>query len=460
MTDPLPLPPPDSLPQALPQDLERTASPAAGSMVRLRDVQALNRSFRRLAEVQEALLRQMQELEQERRRQRAWLAPALVAGGLAAGLGLAAVALVWWQSSRPPERIEAQAPQPPPVINLEPTPVTVQVPEDPALRAMAGVMQEHMESLRGDQLAYREQLAELTGRLLDSEQEKIDILKQIAAQPAPAAAAAEPAAPPPQLQLPGADGATADPWVGVVNGLLAVDGHSNLRFQEATRVPGAARLEDVVLLEWGADGLLAGAIRAGRAEFELHRMTGNLVLRFFDGSRAAGGARVALPSEGLRIDLEQVAVDAWLEHFPELSDVKADPESAAAAGPTDLRQPAVPGSSVRAVRDALDALISRRGSFHYYKLGALGGVDGTVLKLVQINWHDNAGRLVKTIEADTLTVRLHPKGNSVELELRNGAFLSAEGRSPFSSDLFRLYLPKQDLDAWRASGVPYVEAAG
>ncbi len=453
----MPLPPPEPAPG--PQDLEAAAAPASGSLVRLRDVQALNRSFRRLAEVQEALLRQMQELEQERRRQRAWMAPALAAGGLVLGLGLAALAAVWWRQDRPAERIEAQAP----VVHVEPTPVTIQVPEDPALREAASMVQEQVAALRSDQLAYRSQLADLTERLLDSEQEKIDILKQMAAQPPPApAAAAAPAAPAPQLQVPNAEvSVAADPWVGVVNGLLAVDGYSHLRFQEATRVPGAARLEDVVLLDWKPDGLLAAAIRARRVEFELHRMTGNLVLRFFDGSRAAGGARVALPPEGLRLDLEEIGVKAWLEHFPELSDMGPEPAAAAAApGPAELRQPAVPGSSVRHVKDALDALISQRGSFHYYKLGALGGVDGTVLKLVQINWHDNAGRLVKTIEADVLTVRLHPKGNSVELELRNGAFLSEEGRSPFSSDLFRLYLPRQDLDAWRASGVPYVEAAG
>lgn len=455
MTDNLPTPSPD--PGS--QEMEAQAATAGGSLLRLRDVQALNRSFRRLAEVQEALLQQMQELERDRRRQRAWMAPLLAAGGMMGGLGLAALAFVWWSGSRPPERIETPAPAP--NITVAPAPVTIQVPEDPALMEMTGLMKTQIEGLRGDQLAYRSQLTELTERLFSAEQEKIDLLKQMAV-PAPEPVAAVPEAAPTVLQTPGSEALADDPWVGVVNGLLSVDGYSHLRFQEATRVPGAPRLEDVVLMEWKSDGRLAGLIRADRAEFELHHMTGNLVLRFFDGYRTGSAGRIALPAEGLRLDLADVNAPAWLEHFPELSEIGGEVAAPATAGARadEVRQPAAAGASVREIRNALDALISQRGSFHYYKVNALGGVNGTVLQLVQINWHDNAGRLVKTIEADTMVVRLHAKGNSVELELRNGAFLSDEGKSPFSSDLFRLYLPRQDLDAWRASGVPFVEAQG
>lgn len=455
MTDHLPMPPPDSGSQ----DMEAPSAAAGSSLLRLRDVQALNRSFRRLAEVQEALLRQMQELERERRRQRAWIAPLLAVGGMMGGLGLAALAFVWWRGGQPPERIQVQAPAP--NVTVEPAPVTIQVPKDPALTEMADLMKAQMEGLRSDQLASRAQLADLTERLFNSEQEKIDLLKQVAvAAPEPAVAAVPP--PPMVLQTPASEALADDPWVGVVNGLLSLDGYSHLRFQEATRVPGAPRLEDVVLMEWKSDGQLDGLIRADRAEFELHHMTGNLVLRFFDGYRTGGAGRIALPADGLRLDLADVNAPAWLEHFPELSDLGGVVAAPAAAGSSaeEVKEPAAAGASVREIRNALDALISQRGSFHYYKLNALGGVNGTVLQLVQINWHDNAGRLVKTIEADTMVVRLHPKGNSVELELRNGAFLSEEGKSPFSSDLFRLYLPRQDLAAWRASGVPYVEAQG
>ncbi|MBT5120957.1 MAG: hypothetical protein HOM34_09575, partial [Planctomycetes bacterium] len=56
------------------QNLPVAGQPAqGGSMLRLRDVQVLNRSFRQLAEVQEALLDRLEELENERTSPRRWL---------------------------------------------------------------------------------------------------------------------------------------------------------------------------------------------------------------------------------------------------------------------------------------------------------------------------------------------------------------------------------------------------
>jgi len=52
---------------------------------------------------------------------------------------------------------------------------------------------------------------------------------------------------------------------------------------------------------------------------------------------------------------------------------------------------------------------------------------------------------------------LHKSG-SVELQMRNGAFLSGNQRSPFSSDRFSLHLPRQDMQLWRDSIVPTREA--
>lgn len=455
MSEHLPTPAPDAESQAI----AHQAAAQPGSLLRLRDVQALNRSFRRLAEVQEALLQQMAALEEERRRSRAWSAPLLAVGGAVLGLGLAALAFVWWRGQQGPATLVVQAD--PPSVTVEPTPVTLEIPRDPALEEIVGVVSGQMDAFREDQRLTRGQLAELTERMLASEQEKLALLERLAAPPpAPEPVAAQPAAAPPPalLQVPGAEAPVADPWVGVVNGLLATDGYLGLRFQRATRVPGEARLDDVVVVEWGADGLAGAVIRAARVEFTLHRMLGDLVLRFHEGFRTAGGARVALPEGGLRLDLAGVNVAAWLEHFPELAETGAEvgAESSASA---PLAAPPAP-LDARQVQRALDALISRRSSLYYYKLTSLGKVEDGRLKLVQIQWHDNAGRLVKTIEADTLRVRLHEKGSSVELEMRNGAFLDGATRNPFSSDTFRLFLPRQDLAEWRASGVPFVEGPG
>lgn len=466
MSEHLPTPPPDPEEQAI----AHQASAQPGSLLRLRDVQALNRSFRRLSEVQEALLQQMQALEEERRRARSWTAPLLAVGGLVLGLGLAAVAFVWWNGQQAPAQIVVQGE--PPTVTVQPAPVTVEIPQDPAVQEMVGVMRQQMDAFRSDQKANQDQLRDMTERMLISEQEKLELLKRMA-EASTAANAQPPAAPVAAsagLQVPGGEAAPADPWVGVLNGLLGMDGYSGLRFQRAARVLGEPRLDDVVMLEWGADGLAAAVIRAARVDFELHRMMGDIVLRFHDGFRTANGARVALPAEGLRMNLSAVNVRAWLEHFPELAETGA---VLADAGPATGMEPvpttggsretdaaAKPAASAREVQKALDALISRRSSLYYYKLSALGSVDGTVLKMVQINWHDNSGRLVKTIQADSLVVRLHEKGASVELEMRNGAFLDNGARNPFSSDTFRLFLPRQDLAEWRASGVPCVEVAG
>jgi len=458
------LPTPAQDPEA--QALAHQAAAQPGSLLRLRDVQALNRSFRRLAEVQEALLQQMAAMEEERSRNRSWSAPLFAIGGTVIGLGIAALAFVWWRGQQEQPQIVVQGE--PPIVTIEPTPLTLEVPRDPALEEIVNVMRDQMTAFREDQRATRDQLTEMTERMYASEQEKINLLSQIASRPEPVEP--PPAQPAAALQTPGGETAPADPWVGVVNGLLATDGYTGLRLQRASRVMGEPRLDDVVLLEWGADGLASAVIRAARVEFELHRMLGNLVLRFYDGYRTAEGTRVALPAAGLRLDLDGVNVRAWLEHFPELAEtaaVAADSTSLPAAGSSEgtepgpgVSDPPAAALSAREVQRALDALISRRSSLYYYKLNKLGSVDNGTLKLVQINWHDNSGRLVKTIEADSLTVRLHEKGSSVELEMRNGAFLDGGQKNPFSSDTFRLFLPRQDLAEWRASGVPFVEGAG
>jgi len=269
-------------------------------------------------------------------------------------------------------------------------------------------------------------------------------------------------------------------FVQALNGVLAADGYGALRLQSGTLAADQASLRDVTWMSWGRDGLAETVIRSSRLEFELHRMTRTLVLRFFDGQRVAEGLRTPLPSSGLRLDLEDVSVEGWLKLLPGLSQVSSavatttpvqgtsaavssseSPVTASATDPIAALAPAVQIASAplsaKVVRKSLDDLISSRGSFSYYRLNSLGSIDGKLLKMVQINWHDNSGRLVKTIEADTLEVILHP-GGSVELLLRNGAFLDGGVKSPFSADRFRLHLPSQDLNTWRNSGVPYTES--
>jgi len=459
---------PDSTPES-DQNLARSTSGQPGSLLRLRDVQALNRSFRRLAEIQEALLDRIEELEEEKSQSSKWAAPMWTIGGTALGIGLAAVAFVWWQKNQPVSETNL------PEIVVQQPEVTVQAPPpDPAMAQAMEQMNANLSGILEQQKEYRGQLGDLTTQLLDSEEEKMRLMQEFAEasrlqderlQEALADAAAANSAQPLALQTPQGDNAPQplrDPWVGVLNGLLATDGYSSIRIQKATRLANQAALADVTWMTWDDQGLVSSVIQAGRVEFTLHNMTNTLVLLFRDGTQTVDGARSALPASGLRLELAGINKPAWTEHFPELNQNRAVASSGSAnpgaAAPANVSAPAGTGTTLDAngVRRALDDLISQRGTYSYYRIKSLDSIDGTTLRLVQINWHDNSGRLVKTIEADVLEIRLHSSG-SVELQLRNGAFLDSGVRSPFSSDRFSLYLPRQDLKKWRDSGVPYLD---
>lgn len=452
----------EPLPEDVPEDAERSESlPATtgqGSLLRLRDVQALNRSFRRLAEVQEALLDRLDALEQEHRSPWQRALPWLLAGGFALG----AIALVLVLGPLQNE------PAPPPEVIVE-------APRDEELVQAVAAMGDRIAGLLEREQEHAREKTELTERLLAAEEERMDLLSRVGTgEPKPASGPGSEQAVPADGNGPGPgeDGAAeeggergigallalpdgpdtpvtgaapaADSWVGVTNVLLRSDGFRAQRLQHAKPVEGEATLEQVVWMEWNDEGQVDSVIDAARAELRLQQMTGVLVIEFFDGWRARGGARTPLPAGGLRIDLDGVNVKAWLDHLPALGKVAEAQDAAARA-------------AAESVRVALDELISVKGSYRYYRMNSLGAVDGRVLRLVQINWFRNDGALVKTLEADSMEVVLH-EGGAVELLLHDGAFLEGRTKFPFSGDRFRLHLPAQDLERWRASGIPYREA--
>lgn len=357
-------------------------------------------------------------------------------GGLVLG---AALATVISSGSAPrvpagPALAPAAPPAPP---DLAPALAAPPVPDE--LARLAAELEAERTGRRQD----REAIAALTEQLLEAERRLREALalRALVPEPGPPPAAATAALAAPPEPAP----AGPDPWLAVLNDLLALDGYTHLRFEGAERVPGRAELHDATVLGWSSSGLLDTVLKARRVEFELHRMTHTLVARFFDGHRTQGGARVALPPEGVRMDFPGVRVEAWLEHFPELAD---------SCGPAA----AAPAAEVEPVRAAVDALLSMKGSHGYYRLAAVGAVEGDRLRFVQVNWFHNSGRLLKTFDADALQVLLHGDG-TVELELRNGAIFEGGFRRPFAGDRFRIFLPRQPLDDWRRSGVPCVEAA-
>ncbi|MFT7516997.1 MAG: hypothetical protein ACI84O_000784 [Myxococcota bacterium] len=426
-----------------------------GSLLRLRDVQALNRSFRRLSEVQEVLLDRLEELEEQKANQSKYNTPLLASAGMVLGVGLTAVAFMYMQPDS-----EVMMQQELPAINIEQPEIIVQAPDNTELNENFANLSASLSEVIRSQSNDREQMSQLTSEFLDSEtqnnslrQAMVDMqeqhqreLEELRAQ------RQQPVTALPALQTPEASALSSTPipaseLVIKLNALLAADGYSKTQFQTATQVAGSADLQDVIVLSWNASGKLSSLIHAQSVELELHKMSHTVVMLLKDGTQTLGGSsKVAIPNDGIRLEFSEVNIGVWLEYFPELLP--------SAAVPTSER---ISANAIEAVRVALEALISQRGSFSYYKLTALGQIDGDEMRYVQINWHDNSGRLVKTIEADSLMVVLHSSG-SVELQMRNGAFLSGGQRSPFSSDRFSLHLPRQDLKSWRDSGIPVREA--
>ena len=155
------------------QQLARQTATPAGSLLRLRDVQALNRSFRRLAEVQEALLDRLETLEEEKADQAKMNGPLMAIGGVVIGCGLALVAFVMWQDKTSGEALPLVVQQEPAIVNVEPAKITVQVPDNTELVAAFQSMNANMEKVLAAQASDRRQLGDLTQKLLLSEEEKL-----------------------------------------------------------------------------------------------------------------------------------------------------------------------------------------------------------------------------------------------------------------------------------------------
>ena len=371
-----------------------------------------------------------------------------VGTGMVAGFTVVGVVLggaLGWQLSRreparppaPPavQRVAPQPRPPRPARLSQPAPVFVQGVDAERYAAL----EDELQRLREHQAVDQERIRSLTEHLLRREREFLAAQltpAEILAAVAPVPADAEPAAP---------EEEPPDPWLPVLNDLLAVDGYHALRFETGTRVAGVPELTGVTVLQWDENGIVDALIKAERARFELHRMTETLVVRFFDGHRTVDGVRLALPPEGARLDFPEVRAAAWLEHFPEL-------EAAAGPEPSAEQRRAAEG-----VRRALDGLLSHRGVHGYYRLAQLGAVEARRLRFVQLQWFDGGGALLKTFDADALEIHLHDNG-TVELVLENGAILEGFLRRPFAGDQFRLYLTQQPLADWRRSGAPCLDA--
>jgi hypothetical protein len=481
-------------------------------LLRNRDVQALSRSFRRMAEVQEALLEHMDA--NEGRRSRPWVLPFLAFGSLVLGAGLATVGLLWFQDQQEQRPFEVHLDNPvndtAPTVHVAAPEVTVQAPDNGVDAALIEAMIARLEKIGDTQEADRRLIAELSGRLVDGELGVMRMLKEMDAQdrakPSPAsarsgdalAATEQPGSQAIPSEGGGGASAAAEPalnpdeiWLNALNGLMAFDGHPDLRFRKGQRVDGQPVLRDVLFLTWGEDRLIDSVVRAERAEFHLQQSTHSLEIMFFEGTRTRGANKTVIAGGGLRVALPEVDLRAWLDHFPALIEgrrfdeltrlgYEAGQASESDAGPTpevevassDAAETTLQGGEetpgvlkeaeastvwalerVEAMRSAVDALLAVERASGHYRLRKVGGVEGEALLNVQLAWYDANGRLFQYVEADRLEIATRGEG-WLEMRFHEGAFRRNDKKTPFQGGVYRLHLSDQDLAAWQAAGAP------
>ncbi len=205
----------------------------------------------------------------------------------------------------------------------------------------------------------------------------------------------------------------------------------------------------VVLRALDERGRPVGTLAAERLRLEGSRAARTLTLVLENGYERRGGEKLffegvsAADAKGTikRLELPDIDPAPWIESLPELfrEEDKAPP---ADDGLWDLG----------AVRAALNLLLRQDVSGGWWRLASFGGVQGSVLRDVQLDRLDAEGRLERKLFADRMEIDAQEKG--VKIELQDGAQLRGDTKTPFLEGRFRIFLPRASVDEWRRAGVP------
>ncbi len=202
-------------------------------------------------------------------------------------------------------------------------------------------------------------------------------------------------------------------------------------------------------------GRPTGSLAADRLRLELSRSGRSVTLIFEDGHETHMGQSVPFgpPSEAgsdrggqRRMQLPGVDPEPWIELMPELVDtvVLVHTPDDGLWNPIELRL-------------ALDQLLRADTSSGHWRLAVVGGVVGGVLQDVQLLELDRNGRELRRLFADRMRIVIRGKG--VELRLEDGVQVRAARTAPFLDGIYRLYLPRAKVAAWRAAGLPGLSRA-
>ena len=237
--------------------------------------------------------------------------------------------------------------------------------------------------------------------------------------------------------------------------LLTIEEVRGLDLLEAGRL-GDGWIGPVVFRLVDERGRLAGGLYAERLRLEGSRAARTLTLVLEEGYESRGGESLAFaphagepasePAAGggrgvRRIALPRVDPQPWLEAMGELF------------AATRLDQPVDDGLwNLTYVRGTLNQLLRQDPSAGWWRLRALDGVLDGVLRGVHLEGFAPDGQLERHLFADRMQVLREERG--LLLFLEDGAQMRGDAKAAFLDGRFRIFLPRADIAAWEAAGVP------
>lgn len=246
----------------------------------------------------------------------------------------------------------------------------------------------------------------------------------------------------------------AEEMRATLQGLLEADGVHNYqlltlgRLEDGHAGPVVVRLVD-------ARGRPSGLMAAERLRLEASRAGYTVTILLEEGYEEHGG--VSLPFDGAtgvatrgrkprggvrRVTLPGVNPAPWIEALPELFGVEAQ------GGPPDDGL-----WDLIAVRQEFNRLLVADPSVGRWRLAGLGGIVAGVLRDVQLVELDGAGRPLRRLFADALSLEKGGDGG-LRIELTDGVQMVGGERTPFLEGRFRLILPRAEPKAWETAGLP------
>lgn len=193
----------------------------------------------------------------------------------------------------------------------------------------------------------------------------------------------------------------------------------------------------------------SGTLAAERLRLECSHAGRSITLVFEEGYESHGGmvtpfnaALTGKQRAGLRrIHLPDVDPGPWISALPELFD------------PTAMEQVTDDGRWDRTwVRQALNRLLEGHSYGGHWQLHRMGGVVGGILREVQVVELDDRGRVARRLFADRM--QIERAGDAIQISLEDGMQERAGRRAPFLEGRYRIFLPRVDLRAWEAAGLP------